>query len=115
VIDDSLVVVGQPTRHQKKRKMVKAKTIAPQDGQGEEEIEEFDYSTALNILDANPKGAAEVVSRKKRRSESFSFCDYVAEYLFFFEGEGGTQYRNFPAPPKANSQPKSGNQSHTFS
>jgi hypothetical protein len=62
--DDSIVVVGQQTTR-KKRKRTKAKPVAEDEDEGE--IESFDYSTAGNILDANPKQRADGLPRKKQK------------------------------------------------
>lgn len=65
--DDTIVVVGQQTTR-KKRKRTKAKPVA--EDEDEEEIEAFNYSTAGNILDDNPKDRADGLPRKKQKGAS---------------------------------------------
>ncbi|KZT11760.1 uncharacterized protein LAESUDRAFT_733747 [Laetiporus sulphureus 93-53] len=94
-VDDTIVVVGQARA--KKRKRAPPRTAAI-------EVESFDYSTASNILDEGFDGdAAEEAGTKKQKKKARQM-----------KGAAGYQYGEFPAPPKALSQPKSGNQSRTF-
>ncbi|KAJ7638309.1 ribonuclease H-like domain-containing protein [Roridomyces roridus] len=87
VVDDSIVVVGQP--RQKKRKRAKtdvspaAASPAPKD---EPDVEAFDFASVPNILDAVPN---EEDMREK------------------------PTYGDFPAPPKAHSELKSGNKTYS--
>ncbi|EIN12508.1 hypothetical protein PUNSTDRAFT_97267 [Punctularia strigosozonata HHB-11173 SS5] len=107
VVDDAIVVVGQ--RQQKKRKRNKEKKdgkaeVAPgkADAGGVPDdgvVEEFDYATASNILDEDG-GAPEPVGRPKKKPKA--------------KGAAGYQYGDFPAPPRAHRDVKSGNQSHTY-
>ncbi|KAJ7082609.1 hypothetical protein C8R43DRAFT_1052282 [Mycena crocata] len=116
VVDDSIVVVGQA--RQKKRK--RAKTDPDHgDGGGEDasgtpkktpkkgkrepdteggEAEAFDLSAVPNILDDVPNGEDMRVKKKKKQKQA----------------KDKPFYGDFPAPPKAHSDLKSGNQSHTF-
>jgi len=108
---DAIVVVGQA--RQKKRKRTKAiasatdvtgvehaATEKPQNSQAEDDDIEtpFDFNAVPNILDDNP----DTEDRKKKRQRKQA------------AKRGGTFYGDFPAPPKAHSELKSGNQSHTF-
>ncbi|KAJ6579470.1 ribonuclease H-like domain-containing protein [Mycena vulgaris] len=117
VVDDSIVVVGQA--RQKKRKRVKAdlegegetpspkkatkkeKRQAAAEGEGEgegEEDETFDFSAVPNILDDVPNREDMRVKKKKKQKQA----------------KDKPFYGDFPAPPRAHSDLKSGNQSHTF-
>ncbi|KAJ7896101.1 ribonuclease H-like domain-containing protein [Mycena olivaceomarginata] len=106
VVDDSIVVVGQA--RQKKRKRAKTDTGADGDGDGDattadsatasEEVEAFDFGAVPNILDDVPNDEDNRVKRKKKQKQ-------VKDKAF---------YGDFPAPPKAHSELKGGNQSHTF-
>ncbi|KAF7330926.1 Exosome complex exonuclease RRP6 [Mycena venus] len=120
VVDDSIVVVGQA--RQKKRKRAKTDTgvdgdaaeggaTPPEDspkkvakkekrdaGDGDGEVEAFDYSAVPNLLDDVPNGEDMRVKKKKKQKQ----------------GKEKQFYGDFPAPPKAHSELKSGNQSHTF-
>ncbi|KAJ7621619.1 ribonuclease H-like domain-containing protein [Mycena polygramma] len=110
VVDDSIVVVGQA--RQKKRKRAKADTGV--DGEADEDsskatkkgkhdapggdAEAFDFSAVPNILDDVPNGEDMRIKKKKKQKQ-------VKDKPF---------YGDFPAPPKAHSELKGGNQSHTF-
>lgn len=114
-IKDSIVVVGHAQRKNHKRfKPEGASTKAAQ-------MEAFDYSTASNILDedSEPEQPEVIESSRKRKQKTQGeqmqcrqavrvkaelMRDVTARY----------DYGNFRAPPKALSQVKSGNQSHTF-
>ncbi|KAJ7499560.1 hypothetical protein FB451DRAFT_1073819 [Mycena latifolia] len=124
VVDDSIVVVGQA--RQKKRKRVKADAGADGDGEadadgdalslkkatkkgkraakaegegaGDSEGEAFDFSAVPNILDDVPNGEDMRVKKKKKQKQA----------------KDKPFYGDFPAPPRAHSDLKSGNQSHTF-
>ncbi|KAF9474588.1 hypothetical protein BDN70DRAFT_865980 [Pholiota conissans] len=75
---------------------VKAKVKKEGDGLESGAIEPFDFAAVPNILDDNP----DTEDRKKKRQRKTI--------------KGGNFYGDFPAPPKAHSELKSGNQSHTF-
>ncbi|KAF8211725.1 hypothetical protein K438DRAFT_1807803 [Mycena galopus ATCC 62051] len=116
VVDDSIVVVGQA--RQKKRKRNKNDTgMDDRDGASPatadsaspkktpktekhdgEEVEAFDFSTVPNLLDNVHNGEDNRVKKKKKQKQ----------------GKDKQFYGDFPAPPKAHSDLKSGNQSHTF-
>jgi exosome complex exonuclease RRP6 len=105
---DTIVVVGQARQ---KRKRPKASTDGVEATSGkktkitqgveakDEDGEAFDFSAVPNILDDNPNLGDEK-NKKKRRERK--------------EKKGGAFYGDFPAAPKAYSELKSGNQSHTF-
>ncbi|KAF8975376.1 hypothetical protein BDQ17DRAFT_1441539 [Cyathus striatus] len=121
---DTIVVVGQA--RQKKRKRVKEKEASstPADGDGEEtgassplkkedkskaqsdeeEVEQpaFDFSSAPNLLDDNPNAEGDQGRKKRQRKAGTKGV------------KGGQFYGDFPAPPRAYNEVKSGNQSHTF-
>ncbi|KAJ3988399.1 ribonuclease H-like domain-containing protein [Lentinula detonsa] len=96
--EDTIVMVGQA--RQKKRKRVKP---VPNPGEGKSKESDgntisFDFASAPNILDAAPAAEQTAVPRKKAKQT---------------KGRGAF-YGDFPAPPKAYSEVKSGNKSHTF-
>ncbi|KAF9468748.1 hypothetical protein BDZ94DRAFT_1304497 [Collybia nuda] len=112
-VDDSIVVVGQA--RQRKRKRVKASVTgtglpgeAPSpnlvnqtddilNDESASANEPFDFSAVPNILDDNPN-IEDIKKRRKQKKQK----------------TGGAFYGDFPAPPKAYSELKRGNQSHTF-
>ncbi|GLB45506.1 putative HRDC domain containing protein [Lyophyllum shimeji] len=114
-VEGSIVVVGQA--RQKKRKRTKpapdgaaaisAEGFSPKNqpqklegaGSNDEpgDHEPFDFSAVPNILDDNPH--TEDARQKKKHKK---------------QKTGGVFYGDFPAPPKAHSELKRGNQSHTF-
>lgn len=119
IVEDSIVVVGQA--RQKKRKRTKAavndlgssrsaeslnkKKIqqervngTPKNEVTSDKEEPFDFSVVPNILDNNPNLEESAVKKKKQRRQK----------------NGEAFYGDFPAPPKAYSELKRGNQSHTF-
>jgi len=91
---DTIVVVGQ--MHQKRKRKA--------DKSSAQQVEEpFDFSSVPNILDDNPepvKEEEETETKRKRQRK--------------MNKKGGTFYGDFPAPPKAQSELKSGNKSYTF-
>ncbi|KAJ3510409.1 hypothetical protein NLJ89_g4693 [Agrocybe chaxingu] len=108
---DTIVVVGQA---RKKRKRKAAETAGGEESappkkdegdltatkmEGADEEEPFDFAKVPNILDDNPD--LEEGSKKRKRQKKQG-------------NKGGTFYGDFPAPPKAYSEVKSGNQSYTF-
>ncbi|KAF8652850.1 hypothetical protein AX16_004125 [Volvariella volvacea WC 439] len=138
VEDDSIVVVGQPK--QKKRKRAKlpiselggVSTLATAAGEligGTEEGDNgvngdtgdanegsgkssgaasgdepaFDFAQVPNILDGNPGLEAEEEDARKSKKKKQNKDRGTGHF-----------YGDFPAPPKARSELKSGNQSHTF-
>jgi exosome complex exonuclease RRP6 len=105
---DTIVVVGQ---RQKKRKRERApKTVADGDAAAaaaepaepaETELEPFDYASAPNILDQGQallaaQGSGGMQKRRKKHEQA------------------AVQYGDFPAPPRAPADVKSGNRSHTY-
>ncbi|KAJ3805248.1 hypothetical protein F5876DRAFT_91581 [Lentinula aff. lateritia] len=98
LVEDTIVVVGQA--RQKKRKRVK---IVPNPGEdnpkeGEGDTVPFDFASAPNILDAALSIEQSSIPRKKVK-----------------QAKGRSSlYGDFPAPPRAYSEVKSGNKSHTF-
>ncbi|KAI0643061.1 ribonuclease H-like domain-containing protein [Trametes meyenii] len=107
-VDDTIVVVGQAKRRKRKRAGEKGGTTDAGSGTGaveeageEGEMEVFDYGSVSNILDDGSDHEREEVGggRKKRKQG---------------KGTATSFYGNFPAPPKAHSEVKRGNQSRTF-
>ncbi|KAF9446370.1 hypothetical protein P691DRAFT_794509 [Macrolepiota fuliginosa MF-IS2] len=107
---DTIVVVGQSKA--KKRKRTKANAVNQNRSQSKDEelkpetdtnddntaeAETFDFASVPNILDDNPDVEDRKPVKKKQR-----------------KGKGGQFFGDFPAPPKAHSEFKGGNQSHTF-
>jgi exosome complex exonuclease RRP6 len=107
---DTIVVVGQ---RQKKRKRERApKTVADGDAAAavepaepaepaETELEPFDYASAPNILDQGQtllagQGPGGMQKRRKKHEQA------------------AVQYGDFPAPPRAPADVKSGNRSYTY-
>jgi exosome complex exonuclease RRP6 len=104
---DTIVVVGQ---RQKKRKRERApKPTADVDAAAavepaepaETELEAFDYASAPNILDQGQallaaQGPGGMQKRRKKHEQA------------------AVQYGDFPAPPRAPADVKSGNRSHTY-
>ncbi|GBE85266.1 Exosome complex exonuclease rrp6 [Sparassis crispa] len=109
VLDHSIVVVGQSrTKKRKRDRGASGKEgegaetpSANEEGKASAEGTPFDYNAVSNILDdASDLEPEEQGARKKKHRQG--------------KGAAGHQYGNFPAPPKAHSQLKSGNQSRTF-
>ncbi|KAJ7047939.1 hypothetical protein C8F04DRAFT_1023035 [Mycena alexandri] len=118
VVDDSIVVVGQARQKKRKRaktddaqgatpseeesgntKKASKKEKRQREAEGSQgEAEAFDFASVPNILDDVPNGEDMRVKKKKKQKQ-------VKDKPF---------YGDFPAPPKAYSELKSGNQSHTF-
>ncbi|TFK48707.1 hypothetical protein OE88DRAFT_1663795 [Heliocybe sulcata] len=98
VLDDTIVMVGQA--RQKKRKRSDKPKAAKDKSKEEEAAEPFDYSTVSNILDEAPDLEEQEPAGKKKRRQKGKEPVY--------------QYGNFPAPPRAHREVKSGNQSLTF-
>ncbi|KAJ7089360.1 ribonuclease H-like domain-containing protein [Mycena belliarum] len=112
VVDDTIAVVGQA--RQKKRKRAKV-DVDNGDGEADDtsslvkpakkerrtpevavEGEMFDFTAVPNILDDVPNGEDMRVKKKKKQRKR------------------RPMYGDFPAPPRAHSDVKSGNRSHTF-
>ena len=117
------MVVGQPKKKKRKRAAEKEKADAAADRRSPKqeedmEVEAFDYASVSNILDDGSDHEADVPSAKKKQkhskgaSELFGVRTGNADVLGL--GSNAAFYGNFPAPPKAHSQLKSGNQSRTF-
>ncbi|KAF9015830.1 hypothetical protein BDZ89DRAFT_1094618 [Hymenopellis radicata] len=110
VVEDSLVVVGQARQKKRKRTttIVNEETSTPPSGSkskkakasdGEsatKEEEPFDFASIPNVLDQVPASHEEKRVKKKGKQKK------------------GYTYGDFPAPPKAQNDLKSGNRSHTF-
>ncbi|KAF9015850.1 hypothetical protein BDZ89DRAFT_435244 [Hymenopellis radicata] len=113
VVEDSLVVVGQARQKKRKRTttIVNEETSTPPSGSkskkakasdGEsatKEEEPFDFASIPNVLDQVPASHEEKRVKKKGKQK---------------KGGTGYTYGDFPAPPKAQNDLKSGNRSHTF-
>ncbi|KAF8802130.1 hypothetical protein BYT27DRAFT_7113139 [Phlegmacium glaucopus] len=106
---DTIVVVGQARQKRKRIKSGAGDGVEAGSGSaggkkktkvkdGTEDREAFDFSVIPNILDDNPN-IGDGNNKKKRDKKA---------------KKGGVFYGDFPAPPKAHSELKSGNQSRTF-
>jgi exosome complex exonuclease RRP6 len=103
---DTIVVVGQ---RQKKRKRDRAPKLAattvaaaPSDADAapaDADIEEFDYSSAPNILDAGAALLAGAAGTQKRRRK---------------HEQAPVARSDFPSAPRAPADVKSGNRSYTY-
>ncbi|KAJ6465107.1 ribonuclease H-like domain-containing protein [Mycena vitilis] len=110
VVDDSIVVVGQARQKKRKRAKVDTGVDGEPDGGSNKatkkekhntpsgDAEVFDFGAVPNILDDVPNGEDMRIKKKKKQKQ-------VKDKPF---------YGDFPAPPKAHSELKGGNQSHTF-
>lgn len=81
-------------------------------------LEPFDYSKVPNILDDVPIPEQDHGRKRKKKQKqgtpfTFMFTLYRSSLLTFTK-TGGMVYGDFPAPPKAHRETKSGNQSYTF-
>ncbi|KAI0671048.1 hypothetical protein C8Q78DRAFT_1190600 [Trametes maxima] len=107
-VDDTIVVVGQAKRKKRKRAGEKGGEADNDPGTGpaeeaaeEGEVEAFDYGSVSNILDdGSDHERDEVRGGRKKRKQG--------------KGTPTSFYGDFPAPPKAHSEVKRGNQSRTF-
>ena len=140
---DTIVVVGQARQKRKRPKAnpdgVEAisgsagerikKTKVKNGGEArDEDGEVFDFSAVPNILDDNPNmddgKKKKKREKKEKKGEKFKLLSFVqvlsnhghlpTSHRLFFSDLGGAFYGDFPAAPKAHSELKSGNQSHTF-
>jgi len=127
MVDDAIIVVGQARQKKRKRSNVSIAQdleteVVPLPGMDldtladgnqskksynkkrqDEDLnhqEPFDYSSVPNILDDIPTPEPGSTVRKKKKQKQSK--------------DGVMQYGNFPAPPKAHRELKSGNQSYTF-
>ncbi|KAE9407814.1 hypothetical protein BT96DRAFT_986444 [Gymnopus androsaceus JB14] len=99
-VDDAIVMVGQTRRKKRKRtKDAKSGDGTPKTENEDEETAPFDFDSAPNILDDAPAAEQSAIPRKKAKQA---------------KAGGRGFYGDFPAPPKAHSELKSGNKSHTF-
>ncbi|KAF9068629.1 ribonuclease H-like domain-containing protein [Rhodocollybia butyracea] len=97
--DDAIVIVGQSKQKKRKRAKDPANSGEKRENQ-EANAAPFDFASAPNILDAVPAPEQSHIPRKKPKQSKGS--------------NGSAFYGSFPAPPKAHSEVKSGNKSHTF-
>lgn len=106
---DTIITVGQRSQQKKKRKRNPASN-----GQ-EDDIEVFDYTTEPSLLDVGGMKQVRPVTKKRNRGEHVQCCTKrQCPTLTPSQEPAPVQFGNFPAPPKAHNQPKSGNQSHSF-
>ena len=143
VVDDSIVVVGQMKQKKRKRAKPTPSTSQEADlsrpvdddphadgGQtgarkhhlvDTPEQEPFDFSSVPNILDEisiTEEGAKPRKKKKQKRQEGE--CYWMTCVSFFVHchslvvSGGVFEYGDFPAPPRAHRETKSGNQSYTF-
>ncbi|CAE7139825.1 unnamed protein product [Rhizoctonia solani] len=96
-IDTEIVTVARSNTRTRKRKTNLSGASTPQEiKKPRTEVEEFDYTNAPSILDQGVEEDASVGGKKRERKKAASV------------------YGNFPAPPKAQSEQRSGNRTHTF-
>ncbi|KAG9127111.1 exosome nuclease subunit [Ceratobasidium sp. 392] len=99
---DDVVVVAQPRWKSKKRKPSTGDSESssgskkPRASLEPEPLPAFDYASAPNILDQDGDAEEESSGRKKKEKKKASI------------------YGNFPAPPKAQSEQRSGNRTFTY-
>lgn len=120
---DTIAVVGQARQRRKRKKggqlNEKTKPVDASNLVGHQEP--FDFSSVPNILDTNPDSGDdgnddEVKQRKrlKKKKNGVSICCPILSTFISTLVSGVNFYGDFPAPPKANSEVRSGNKSYTF-
>ncbi|CAE6449838.1 hypothetical protein ACGC1H_005580 [Rhizoctonia solani] len=98
-VESEVITVARTTSKSRKRKPNLSGTSTPQEiKKPRTEIEEFDYTNVPSILDLD-QGVEENTSAGGRKRE---------------KKKATNVYGSFPAPPKAHSEQKSGNRTHTF-
>ncbi|PFH53303.1 hypothetical protein AMATHDRAFT_137825 [Amanita thiersii Skay4041] len=106
--EDTIVVVGQGRMKKRKHKNVALSARANReianvsDGTTTDNQEDFDFAAASNILDNNSDNEAEERVTKPQKPKKQT------------QMTKGQFYGEFPAPPKASSEFRRGNQSFTF-
>jgi len=118
---DTIVVVGQARGKRKRDRNMSKINESEEQGSGDasEEASSFDFANVPNILDDVPVETGEGKKRKKAKKEKGrkGELNVLSNYfpLTSVDAIGPTSfYGDFPAPPKAHSELKSGNQSITF-
>ncbi|CAE6460321.1 unnamed protein product [Rhizoctonia solani] len=97
-VDAEIITVGRASNKSRKRKPNTSGASTPQEiKKPRTEVEEFDYTNASSILDM--EGVEEDTSAGGKKRE---------------KKKATNVYGNFPAPPKAQSEQRSGNRTHTF-
>ncbi|CAE6390775.1 unnamed protein product [Rhizoctonia solani] len=94
-----IVTVARSNTKSRKRKTNSSGTNTPQETKKPRpEVEEFDYTNAQSILDIDQEvGEGTSAGTRKREKKKVASI-----------------YGNFPAPPKAQSEQRAGNRTHTF-
>ncbi|KAF8621412.1 hypothetical protein AX15_007824 [Amanita polypyramis BW_CC] len=128
-VEDTIVIVGRPHARKRKRSAVpkaiskqhgpsvvrdaeRVDSVSKKEGCDSQESEmaihetsggqrDFDFSAVPNILDDDPDNEAEDRRSKQKKLKKQPKAKAMS-------------HGNFPAPPKAHSEFKGGNQSHTF-
>ena len=133
-VEDAIVVVGQARQKKRKRavKTTHEDPLSPRPSadaagsdihqaknSGPDILEEsFDFSGIPNILDDNPDLEDTKKPKKQKKHKHGKYSASMASLSClnddFGTVAGGTFYGDFPAPPKAHSELKAGNQSYTF-
>ncbi|CAE6513429.1 unnamed protein product [Rhizoctonia solani] len=98
-VETEVITVARSNTKSRKRKTNSSGTSTPQETKKTRtEVEEFDYTNAPSILDLD-QGVEEGASAGGRKRE---------------RKKAASVYGNFPAPPKAQSEQRAGNRTHTF-
>ncbi|CAE6458731.1 unnamed protein product [Rhizoctonia solani] len=98
-VETEVITVARSNTKSRKRKTNSSGTSTPQETKKTRtEVEEFDYTNAPSILDVD-QGVEEGTSAGGRKRERKKVASV---------------YGNFPAPPKAQSEQRAGNRTHTF-
>ncbi|CAE6445144.1 unnamed protein product [Rhizoctonia solani] len=95
-IDTEIVTVARTTKSRKRKPNSSGTSASQEIKKPRTEVEEFDYTNAPSILDQGVEEETSAGGRKRDRKKVASV------------------YGNFPAPPKAQSEQRSGNRTHTF-
>ncbi|KAF8713286.1 hypothetical protein RHS03_00958, partial [Rhizoctonia solani] len=97
--ETEIVTVARSGTKSRKRKTNSSGTNTPQETKKPRpEVEEFDYTNAQSILDMDQEVEEETSAGARRREKR----------------KVASVYGNFPAPPKAQSEQRAGNRTHTF-
>ena len=107
-IADTIITVGQRSQQKKKRKR-----NAVSNGL-EDDVETFDHTAEPSILDGGEVKEVRPVKKKRNKGKRIWTCELRQGILTTSREPAPMEYGNFPAPPKAHNQPRSGNQSYSF-
>jgi exosome complex exonuclease RRP6 len=126
-VDDMIVVVGQTKQKKRKRnkgdREVEKEASSPKRGkipETVEDVEPFDFSAVPNMLDEPSGTRAEIDVKSTKVKKEKERKGKKGKRFFYLIAEPGSccagdiSNYDFPAPPRAHNQVKSGNQSYTF-